>query len=78
MKLTRYFDFCESCRLSFNYPLMLVDDFGVLRVAGQPEDKCGTCNKCFECCRCHILMIATDINKTGVEVEFMFQAPVPL
>lgn len=69
MKLSKNFDFCGNCRLSYNYPLMLVDDAGVLRVAGAPEDKCNTCNNCENCCRCFKnLVIPPYINMGGLEI----------
>ncbi len=52
MQLSRNFDFCKSCNLSYSYPIMLVDDNGILRTGGSPEDKCDTCNNCKDCCRC--------------------------
>lgn len=61
MKLTKNFDFCEACRLSYTYPIMLLDDTNTLRVMGEPEDKCGTCNKCHICCCCSV--IAANINE---------------
>jgi hypothetical protein len=67
MKLTRNFDFCETCRLSYTYQIMLVDDNDELRVGGQPEDKCSTCNNCYDCCKCYILMIATDVNEARIK-----------
>ena len=62
MKLTRNFDFCEVCHLSYTYSIMLVDDAGALRVGGQPEDKCSNCNKCNNCCNC--LMVAANVDET--------------
>lgn len=68
MKLSRNFDFCGGCRLSYNYPIMLVDDAGVLRVAGEPEDKCDNCCNCYNCCKCGKSVIATYVNVQGIKV----------
>lgn len=41
-------EYCPCCKLSYSYPIMLEDDVGVLRVIGEPLDKC-PCGMCEDC-----------------------------
>lgn len=51
-KFTRNVESCPACRLCFEYMLMLEDECGVVRVIGDPFDKCNKCSNCDECCKC--------------------------
>jgi hypothetical protein len=51
MKLTKDFQVCPVCKLSYLYDIMLVDDLNILRVGGVILNHCPARNMCKECCK---------------------------
>jgi hypothetical protein len=49
MRLTRNVESCLECGLCYEYEFIFEDDMGLVRVAGEPLDRCDCCGLCDAC-----------------------------